>query len=184
MRAKSENRYVLIIKLLVLLTLLSILLFGNTQTKSSMSILIKDGLIYNFGQDHPYTGQVIDTLDQTIIEYNVVEGLKNGEFNLFALSGKPMINGLIKNNKNEGKWTYFYGNGKVESEGSFKNDKPHGKWTWYHPDGMVKSEGYYINGKQQGKWQNFDDTGGLIKVTHYDLGRKTSEVNLRKTKSV
>lgn len=181
---RAKNRYVIFIKLLILFTLLSILLFGNKHQNINQSLRLKGGLIYNHGQEQPYTGRIVDTLDQTIIEYDVENGLKNGEYRLSTVTGKLMIKGSIKNNKNDGTWIYFYGNGKIESEGNFKNDKPHGKWTWYHSDGVIKSEGYYINGKQQGKWRNFDDTGGLTKVTHYDSGRKTSEVIIRKVKSV
>ncbi len=184
MRVKKEGRYFLLIKLLILIALLSILLFGCNSQNTNQSVRLKNGLIYHNGQEHPYTGRVLDTLNQTIIAYDVVNGMKNGEFCLSSLSGTPFIKGYIKNNKNEGKWIYLYKNGKIESEGGFKNDLPHGKWRWYYADGVLKSEGYYISGKQVGAWQKFDDTGKLIKEVYYQFGKKVREIVFKKLKSV
>ena len=184
MRVKNEGRFFLIFKLSILLALLSILLLGGNTQKISQGERLKEGLIYNKGHDQPFTGKILDTLNQSIIAYDVVDGIKNGEFCLYTLSGVPYIKGFIKNNKNEGKWVYLYKNGNVESEGDFKNDMPHGKWKWYYPNGTIKSQGYYVNGKQVGTWQKYDEDGELSKVTYYHLGKKTGEVDIKKLKAV
>ena len=168
MRVKNESRFFLIIKLSILLALLSILLLGGNAQNLNQNVRLKDGLIYNKGQEQPFTGKILDTLNQTIIAYDVVDGIKNGEFCLYNLSGVPFIKGFMRNNKNEGKWVYLYKNGNVESEGDFKNDVPHGKWKWYFPDGNIKSQGYYVNGKQVGTWQKYNKEGDLIKLIYYN----------------
>ncbi len=165
-----------------------LMIFGCSKNESVKKpgkyIVLKEGLIYKAGQDVPFTGRVLDTLNSNIIQYDVIDGIKNGEFYLTSLSGNPLMKGTVKNNKNVGKWLYLYENGGIESEGSFKNDKPHGKWIWYRKDGSKKSEGYYINGKQVGAWQNYDSNGRLIKIIHYDAGKKIGEIAFTKPGSV
>jgi len=39
---------------------------------------LKNGLIYKYGNDKPYTGKVKDTF----MEYDVLKGKENGKFNL------------------------------------------------------------------------------------------------------
>lgn len=184
MRVINRSSFFIIFKLSVLLALLTLLLLGGETKNISQDVRLKDGLIYNKGQEKPFTGKILDTLNQTIISYDVIDGIKNGEFCLYTLSGVPYIKGFMKNNKNEGKWVYLYQNGNVESEGDFKNDVPHGKWKWYFPNGAIKSQGYYVNGKQVGTWKKYNKDGDLIKLTYYYLGKKIREVEIKKLKSV
>jgi len=138
--------------------------------------MIRDGLIYKQGQANPYTGLVKDTLQGKIIEYNVVDGKKDGEFKTSYLNGIPEMIGQLKNNVNHGKWTYYYKSGNIESEGFFENDLPHGIWKWYYENGKLKEEGNYVNGNREGHWILFD-MEGKIKET------KLFEKNQLNTKS-
>jgi antitoxin component YwqK of YwqJK toxin-antitoxin module len=144
--------------------ILSILIFpsGNSQTPDPNLIMLKNGLICSINSGEPYTGKVSGVIDARIIEYNVVKGIKNGNFCIFSESGKKLVDGEMKNNKNEGLWQYFYPDGTLESQGYFKNDQVNDKWFWYYPDGKLKTSGGYLNGKKNGKWTIYDESGKVI----------------------
>lgn len=147
------------------------------QYYSDQHIEIKeDGLIYKVGQPMPFTGRVIDTLDNRVLEYDVLNGLKNGEFRVSSISGITSIYGFIKDNLNDGKWKYFYENGQVESTGYFHNDKPEGKWTWFYANGKIKETGTYFEGKRSGRWLKYDEKGNLSKMTYYNSDEVVNEV--------
>lgn len=158
-------------------------LTSSNNTKSN-HIVITDGLIYMHGEDSPYNGRVLDTLENKIIEYDVVNGLKHGEFKICTLNGNYSVYGFVEKNKNVGVWKYFYENGKLESIGGFQDDKPMGKWTWYYQNGKLKSEGIYILGQPEGRWITYDSEGFLVSIIHYIKGEVISEIKLSKPKMV
>jgi antitoxin component YwqK of YwqJK toxin-antitoxin module len=153
--------------LLVYSCLLLIFIFYSLNTNTPKStiatetnyIVLKNGLICTIDDGKPFTGKVHDVINTQIMEYDVVKGLKNGEFTIFSPNGKTLINGQIKDNKNEGLWQYFYPDGQLESNGYFKDDLTNDKWSWYYPDGKLKATGYYIDGKKNGKWTSYTEYG-------------------------
>jgi antitoxin component YwqK of YwqJK toxin-antitoxin module len=153
------------------------LFLGCNSYYNTHNIYIEDGLILKEGEDIPFTGRILDTLDNKIIEYDVVNGVKNGEFVITSTEGESAIYGFIENNKNVGKWSYFFNNGELESEGYFKEDNPHGKWFWYYKGGNVKSEGYYINGVKVGRWKTYSEQGSLVNLKTYVNGELVNEVS-------
>lgn len=153
-----------------------ILLGGCNKYYSSHHVYIVDGLIFKQGEIGPFTGRILDTLENKIVEYDVVNGLKNGEFCVSTLSGQFTVSGTLKNNMNAGTWSYFYETGQLESRGSFRNDLPQGKWQWFYKDGKLKSEGYYINGIEEGVWKSFNEQGGLNSITRFSGGQKSNEI--------
>lgn len=124
-------------------------------------ITIKDGLIYKQGEPKAYSGVIKDTVEGKIIEYNVIEGKKSGEFKTYFKNGQLEMIGQIKENLNQGKWTYYYQNGQVESEGIFKDDLPDGTWKWYYENGNLKEEGVYAEGNREGRWVIYDVNGKM-----------------------
>lgn len=150
----------------------------------SLQIVIRDGLIYKQGNDSPYTGHVIDTLDKKIIEYDVVNGLKHGEFSISNLEGNFSCFGFVEQNKNVGNWKYFYDDGRLESTGDFIDDKPHGKWIWYFKNGKIKSEGNYLSGKPDGRWFKYDYQGHLNQVIYYSEGEIVSDIKFNIPRSI
>jgi len=150
----------------------------------SFKIVVRDGLIYKQGDKLPYTGHIQDTLENKIIGYDVVNGLKHGEFLITTLAGNSSVSGFVKNNKNVGTWKYFYDDGRLESMGDFSDDKPHGKWTWYYKSGKVKSEGNYLSGKAEGRWIKYDEQGHLNVMIYYSGGEIISEIKFNLPQSV
>jgi len=147
-------------------------------------VIKEDGLIYKIGRDNPFTGRIIDTLQNKVVEYDVVNGMKNGEFSLSSDEGIPSIYGSIKDNRNIGEWKYFYPNGQLESIGNFKYDNPHGKWKWYYYDGRLKETGTFLNGNKAGTWHTYSWEGKLLFIRMYDDGELINEIIFNPNTSV
>jgi len=135
--------------------------YGCSQKKESEQVDARDGLLFIHDQDRLFSGRVIDTLAKKIIEYDVVNGKKNGEFRISSLGGSVEMIGEIKDNLNEGEWRYYYNNGQLESIGNFDNNLSEGKWTWYFESGKIREIGYYRAGKKNGNWTIFDEKGNI-----------------------
>jgi len=166
-------------KLFLKLLIISSLLFAAAcnQYYTGQDVVIKeDGLIYKIGQEDPYTGRIIDTLQNKVVEYDVVNGMKNGEFSLSSYEGIPSVYGSIKDNRNIGVWKYFYPNGQLESTGNFSFDNPHGKWVWYYYNGNIKETGTFFNGDKAGTWYSYSLSGTLLSITLFDEGEKINEI--------
>jgi antitoxin component YwqK of YwqJK toxin-antitoxin module len=160
---------------LIAFYLLFLLLFpscSNNYNPDSKLIMVKDGLICSIKNGKPFTGRVSDVLSGQLLEYDVVRGIKNGEFHISSRDGNNIILGEIKDNKNVGLWQYFYPNGHLESRGYFNNDKVEDKWVWYFPDGKLKAEGEYHNGVKDGKWTLYDKSGRILSETVYRNDKK------------
>jgi antitoxin component YwqK of YwqJK toxin-antitoxin module len=168
-----------ILKLFLKLLIISSLFFAAAcnQYYTDQNVEIKeDGLIYKVGRDDPYTGRIIDTLQNEVVEYDVVNGIKNGEFRLSSEEGIVSVYGSIKDNRNIGKWKYYYPNGQLESAGNFSYDNPHGKWEWYYSNGSLKEKGTFLNGNKTGTWYRYSWGGILLSITRYDEGEKINEI--------
>lgn len=172
-------------KLFLIITSVIFIFVGCNKYYTNQNIEIKeDGLIYKVGQDNPYTGRIIDTLNNNVLEYDVVNGMKNGEFRLSSIEGLVSVYGMIENNLNIGEWKYYYPNGQLESIGNFKNDSPNGKWNWYYPNGNIRETGTFFNRKKQGKWYEYSQDGLLMSIILYDEDVKINEVKLNNFKNV
>lgn len=148
------------------------------------NFIIKDGLIYEKNNETPFEGRIIDTVKNKIIEYDVADGKKNGEFVIHYENGSIQIKGIMKDNKNEGIWTYFYPSGKIESQGLFKNDKVNDKWTWYYENGKVKETGIFVDGKREGKWNMYNKDGNLNAIIIFRNGKIVDKMSSEKIKSI
>ena len=165
---KFKKIGLLITGLLFILTQFIFISCNKNEVPES-SLELRDTLIYRKGETKPFTGHEKARIEDKIIEYDVVNGIKQGDFKLYFLNGKPQIEGKLKDNKNVGEWKYFYQSGELESKGEFENDKPKGEWTWYYPSGKIKERGSYFEGKRIGKWQQFDEGGRIINEKEFSL---------------
>ena len=130
--------------------------------------------MYEKGSDIPFTGGVKDTVNNKVIEYDVKDGFKHGEFIVYFENGNIEMKGQLDSNRNIGKWSYYFPDGKLESEGSFDLDLPDGKWIWNFPDGKLKEEGKYNDGVRIGIWRQYDENGRITFEHNYEL---TDSVN-------
>ncbi|MCW9066243.1 MAG: hypothetical protein OQJ78_08085 [Ignavibacteriaceae bacterium] len=137
------------------------------------SLIIKDNLLYKEGSNVPFTGREKALVENKIVEYDVKDGVKHGEFRIYSEEGNIEIKGQLDSNRNVGKWQYFYPNGEIESEGYFNLDHPDGKWIWNYSDGKRKEEGVYNNGVRIGMWYQLDSSG----TVKYEHDYKSGEAN-------
>jgi antitoxin component YwqK of YwqJK toxin-antitoxin module len=181
---KSRVNSVIIVFELFIIAILTTALLNINPTKSrSNNILTKDGLIYKTGESIPYTGHILDTLqNKVILEYDVVNGKKDGAFYVSTLSGIFTVYGLISENKNVGCWKYFYDGGQLQCTGYYDNDLPIGTWQWFYENGLKKSEGTFIKGRREGKWIEYDDDGYPIRFINYFDDEVISKIEIHKPK--
>lgn len=158
--------------LLISITILSISCGKEEIPKSTL--VIKDNLLYKQGSNVPFTGRERALVENKIIEYDVKDGLKHGDFRIFSEEGVLEMEGQTDSNRNVGKWKYFYSDGKIESEGNFVNDIPEGLWIWNYPDGKKKEEGHYKQGKRVGLWYIYDTAGNISFEKNYDIEDSTT----------
>ena len=165
---KFKKSYLMITGLLFILPQFLFLSCNKNDIPQS-TLELRDSLIYKKGETRPFTGHEKARIEDKIIEYDVVNGIKQVDFKLYFLNGNLQIEGWLKDNKNVGEWKYYYNSGELESQGEFANDKPKGEWTWYYPSGTVKERGNYFEGKRIGKWQQFDERGRIINEKEFSL---------------
>ena len=158
------------------------LLFISCRKKPvGKKLVTKNGLIYLDGSTVPYTGMEKAKVVDKMIEYNVVNGKKEGTFKIFYHDGNPQIVGQMFNNKNEGLWRYYYDSPQLESQGNFKNDLPDSTWTWYFIDGKLKECGNFSSGMRIGKWISYNETGTITSEKYFEDG-KVVQTNKEKNK--
>ncbi len=172
------------ISLLSALIIFTQFFFLACDTKSDENLTstleMRDSLLYKIGSNIPFTGKEKARVENKIIEYDVVDGLKHGDFRLYYEDGNIEIKGQIDKNKNIGKWQYFYETGQIESEGNFVDNSPVGEWKWYYRSGELREQGIIEGGRRTGLWQQFDTSGNLIEEVEFfesdSLGTKTDHL--------
>jgi len=155
------NYYHKYISKIIILSIAVVSFSCGEKYDSGRDLYTKDGLIYKIGEKKPFTGIVKGKANKKVVEYEVKNGLKDGEFILYFTNGNVEIKGKIVDGENEGEWNYYYANKLLQSQGGFKNDLVDGKWVWYFPNGNLKEEGKYVDGKREGEWLSYNDGGGL-----------------------
>ena len=178
---------IIISEILFALFLFGYILNINNKDKESdeTSLILNKGLIFIEGEIIPFTGRIQDTLSNNlIVEFNVVNGVKDGQYLVFNSFGKLVVSGCIKQNKNCGTWEYYYDNGQLRCIGSYQDDKQSGKWIWYQRNGLKECEGTFLNGSMQGKFLKYDDNGEVRLIINYISGEVISFVEFEKPKMI
>ena len=175
----KKSKYIIIVLILVIISiglLFGIDLIKKLKEKPVSGVFAKNELLYKDGSNKPFTGTVKDTVENNIMEYNVVNGIKSGKFRLYTDRDHLAISGELKNNRNNGIWTYYYPSGKIESTGTFKDDIIIGKWIFYYEDGTIKEEGFYTKGERDGKWVTYNENGIIQSQVTFEKGKAICEI--------
>jgi antitoxin component YwqK of YwqJK toxin-antitoxin module len=89
--------------------------------------------------------------------YTVDNGIPNGEFKQWYMSGRIEQEGTYKHGRKDGHWTYWHDlEGVKESEGDYLGDKKNGTWRGWDTKNRRSYEHSYKNGIYGGKskkWQ-------------------------------
>ena len=173
-----------IVFLVLIASLVIAVIFSNQTNPNKKGFYTKNGLIFNPADNETFTGRIVDTVENKIIEYNVVKGLKNGEFVIRYMNGNFQIKGTMKNNKNSGEWKYYYPSGQLESVGNFKNDIVSDEWIWFYENGKRKEKGNFVNGKRDGKWDLYDIDGKLKTIMYFSNGKVITKISTQETHSI
>lgn len=143
-------------------------------------LVMKDGLLYSDSLSTvPFTGRNKSRALDQFVEYDVVDGLKEGDFITYYSNNKVQLAGRMKGNKNVGEWKYYYPDGTLETSGFFDNDTASGKWIWFNQKGQILEEGNFLSGRREGEWKSYDSAGSVsvIKVYKNDEVIDSSKVN-------
>lgn len=159
---------------LIKFILISVIFLSCSESKKSdieQPLVLKDGLLYKDSTSTvPYTGRHKSKVLDKAIEYEVKDGIKNGDFILYFPNGKIEMIGKIVNDKNEGEWKYYLPDGTLQTVGVFVNDVPESTWTWYYQDGKVFEQGSFSNGVRVGEWKTFDQYGKVRVLRRFENG--------------
>ncbi len=165
------------IKYFASLLLIIILISCNNPQKVvdkniSDQLIYKDGLLYTDSlSTTPFTGRLKSRMRNMKIEYEVVNGIQEGNFIIYFYNDKIQMIGKMKENKNVGEWKYYFPSGALQTSGFFENDIPNGKWIWYYKDGRVSEEGNFLNGIREGEWKSYDSLGRIEILRTYKEGK-------------
>jgi antitoxin component YwqK of YwqJK toxin-antitoxin module len=195
--------------ILYIITILLLNSFSFSQSKVNVNNLIKYGdKWFKENQDSPFSGIVFDIDKETgvkILEYIMLEGLKNGKYTKWNKDGDFIVTGFFKSGKQNGEWvyynqyehykesrktwkdgivnglvTYWYPNGNKEQEGNNKNDiynnrKKYGEWIFYYENGQKKDIKTYINDIENGLATEWLQNGNKRAEGNYKGGEKDGQ---------
>ena len=164
---KIKNHIIPIVTLFAILFVFSFCISCHNKDEKNPEKIVLDSLIYKDDGKELFTGRMEGKVGNKKVEYDVVNGRKNGEFKLYNESGKLEIEGFIENNRNTGLWKYYYPDGQLESEGYFKNDLADSNWVWYYENGIVKERSVFKEGKRNGRSSRYDEKGNIISENIY-----------------
>ena len=104
-------------RIIITLLLLSV---GLSQNRVNVNNLVQYGDKYfKENDDRPFNGNVFDMSKKTgnkILEYKMVDGLKNGLYQEWSSDGTLIKKGKYLNNTQVGDWTVWYYNGQMKFE--------------------------------------------------------------------
>lgn len=152
------------------LLLLIVIMGCNKKYYDGKDLVLKDGLLYKSSQKNPFTGKIKALINKQVLEYAVVNGMKNGEFIFRFENNNIQMKGNIVNNNNEGVWNYYFPDGTIESTGIFLNNNPDGTWRWFYPNGQIKEQGNFNAGKREGEWLSYKTDGTLYITREFKDG--------------
>lgn len=119
------------------------MLMGCTSEISVKETRIHDSLLYQKGQEEPYTGYVV--------------GKSRESYRRETCRFKK----LYKDGRLNGRSEFYYDNGKLESIEPYKDGELHGVVTRYYNNGKIRSRIHFVDGMRGGdKGEMFWDRKG------------------------
>ncbi len=90
------------------------------------------------------------------------DGMRQGIWKEFFLSGELKAQGEYKDNERVGPWVYFDKEGLTELKGNYWKGKPDGEWLWYHEKDKLHRREHFSRGKLDGEYVEWDTSGVVI----------------------
>lgn len=166
MGTMGKKRYLLILATLILV-IISLLVFGNTQWNKYIYIFqayvyptYLDGYI-NPPANFSGTWVMWDKHGNKIVEREFLNGKQHGMETAWE-NGKKLYIHHYRNDKFDGIWIYWDKNGQVSATENWKDGKLHGTRTTYYGNGNKEAEENYKEGKLDGKKTVWYENGGKM----------------------
>jgi antitoxin component YwqK of YwqJK toxin-antitoxin module len=99
--------------------------------------------------------------------YQVVNGLKQGEYKGYYKSGALKKLGYYIDDKLDGKYEEYFHNGKTYFIENFKNGIQVGEYLKYYNTGQLKISSNYENNELNGKYESYHMNGDMNMICHY-----------------
>ena len=146
----------------VVIVVLSVLSFGflNAQTQNDKGLYIdSDGELFN--------GTISKTQNSIKSDFNVKEGVIDGEASYYYASGQLMEKGVFTKGQKDEKWTRYNENGTTSAIAFYNLGKKTGTWLVYDENGKKRFEMNYTDGEKTGVWTNWDENGTVASTKDY-----------------
>jgi antitoxin component YwqK of YwqJK toxin-antitoxin module len=126
--------------------------------KNITSIMLLSFLILSFTAQNPIN-QLTD------------KGEKIGPWvGYYSISNNKRYEGAFQNDKPVGQFIYYADKGHVSAKINFINDSI-SKSIMYHENGIIMAKGKFVNKLKVGKWSTYIQTGDLLNIYNYKLGK-------------
>ncbi len=99
--------------------------------------------------------------------YQVIDGLKQGEYRGYYKSGVLKKLGYYVDDKLDGKYEEYFNNGKIYFIENFKNGIQVGEYLKYYNTGQLKISSYYENNELNGEYKSYHPDGTLNIICKY-----------------
>ena len=132
-------------------------LFSQQQNEQSLidssvdfrDLIKHEDIFYLKNKDNLYSGIVVvyDSLNNIILE-------------------GQMING-----KTTGTWTHYFSSGKIHAIFTVKDNELNGDFKQYYPNSILYKEGSFVDGEMDGIWKLYNMNSQLLFSIQYDIGK-------------
>ena len=100
------------------------------------------------------------------------EGMRQGQWKEYFLSGGLKAEGEYQDNLRVGTWKYYNAYGEVEQTGKYWKGIPHDEWIWYYPNKKLHRKEHYDKGRLEGEYVELDTAGTVILEGNYEDDNK------------
>lgn len=100
--------------------------FNGTYKRTCKGVIMEQGLFVNGSKDGNWKSW--SKSGKLIKDINYLNGVLNGKFELYFISGKKKFIGAFNNGQKEGIWTFYNKNEKIIKTGLYERGIPKGIW--------------------------------------------------------
>jgi len=101
-------------------------------------------------------------------EYFINNGVKDGDFKKFYITGELLSLSTYINNRLEGQWTTFRKNGKIKQKCNYVNNKIEGEFIEYYENENIREIYTFVAGQRNGKYTGFYENGNIRSTCIYN----------------
>ncbi len=107
---------------------------------------------------------------KTAARFGLRNGLYQGQFRSFYITGIPMRECFYDNNESTGLENFYFPSGKLKEKIHYINDDRSGPYCLYYDNGRKQLEGNYVANNRDGEWHAYDREGTETEILLYING--------------